>query len=362
MKNKKPMNFRSGMIIVVLVISIGISSFFIALKFFDEKISEYEIAVSHAKGFKAFLLARAGMQGGIGALKKIPEEVLYQSGIAFNPPPVPMGEGIIFYKIIPEDGKINVNYLIRAYDQQPNLRMMEIVQKLYEQLGIPKEKIFALMDWIDENSDEMGGGAEIAYYSSLNPPRKIKNNPLYTLSEITSIKGYDRKLVYESLKPLDYDKNNSQDFLSEEEKILVTDSDFILSNNLTAYLPFRDTMDERININAAPFFVVMSLSEYMTRQAAMKLLKHKIENGGYIKELKDIEKFPEFQAKTANGFTLYSELAGDGTEISGGRVKTKGEVYKIIGVGSIGKSKKVIRRVTALFDLTNDQILFYSED
>ncbi|MCB1141810.1 MAG: general secretion pathway protein GspK [Leptospiraceae bacterium] len=350
---------RKGMIIIILVMSVGTASFFTASKFFDERAAEYKIATTNAKGFRAFLLARAGMQGGLGALKKIPEEALYQSGIAFNPPPVPLGGGMIYYKIIPEDGKININYLVKTYDQQPNLRVMEMIQKLYEQLGIPKEKIFAVVDWIDENNDETGGGAEIAYYSSLNPPRKIKNAPLYNLSELTSIKGYDRALVYESLKPADYDKNNSQDFLSDEEKILVTDSDFILSNNITAYLPYKDTSDERININAAPFYVLMSLSEFMTRAAAMRLLKFKIERGGYVKELKDLEKFAEFQVKTASGFTLYNELAGDGTSISGGRVKTKGEIFKIIGVGKVGST---VRRVTSLFDLTNDQILFYSED
>ena len=350
---------KNGMIIIMLVVSIGSASFFTSITYFKEMATEYEISKTNAQGYKAFLLARAGMQGGLGALKKIPEEVLYQSGIAFNPPPVPLGNGTIFYKISPEDGKININYLIRAYDQQPNLRVQEMLQKLYEQLSIPREKIFPIMDWIDENSEEIGNGAEIFYYNGLKPPRKIKNGPLYTLSELTSVKGYNRKLIYESLKSSDYDKNNSKDFLTEEEKLLVTDLDFVLSNNITAYLPYRDTSDDRININAAPYHVVMSLSEYMTKQAAMKLLKFKLEKGGYIKELKDIEKFAEFQTKTASGFTLYSELAGDGTAVSGGRVKTKGEIYRIVGVGKFGKA---MRRVTCLFDLPNDQILFYSED
>lgn len=359
MKQSDLLVTRRGMIIILLVVSIGSASFFTSSSYFKEMAMEYEIARTQASGFKAFLLARAGMQGGLGALKKIPEEVLYQSGIAFNPPPVPLGNGTVFYKISPEDGKININYLVRAYDQQPNLRVQEMLQKLYEQLGIPREKIFPIMDWVDENSEEMGSGAEAFYYSGLTPPRKIKNGPLYTLSELTSIKGYSRNMVYESLKPKDYDKNNSKDFLSEEEKLLVTDLDFVLSNNITAYLPYRDTSDDRINLNAAPYHVIMSLSEYMTKQAAMKLLKFKLERGGYIKELKDIEKFPEFQTRTAGGFTLYNELAGDGTAVSGGRVKTKGEIYRVIGVGKFGKAT---RRVTCLFDLPNDQILFYSED
>ncbi len=352
-------NRRSGAIIILLVMGIGTSAFITANQYAKDRMMEYKIAKSNAEGFRAFLLARAGMQGALGALKKIPEEALYQSGIAFNPPPVPLGGGTIYYKLSPEDGKFNINYLVKSYDQQPNLKMLEMLHRLYEQLGLQREKLSPIIDWIDENSEETGGGAEIFYYNALKPPRKIKNGPLYSLSELTSVKGYDRKIVYESLKPKDYDKNNSKDFLSEEEKLLLTDNDFVLSNNITAYMPYKDTNDERINVNSAPYHVLMSLSDFMTKQAVMKILRFRLEKGGYIKDFKDLEKFPEFQVKTTAGFTLYNELAGDGSAVSSGKIKTKGEIYRIIGVGTIGKT---VRRVTMLFDLPNDQVLFYSED
>lgn len=362
--------------VVMLVVALGSSSFVVANKHFEEKLAEYRVAKSQADGYRAFLLARAGMQGAIGALKKIPEEILYQSGIAFNPPPVPLAGGTIYYRMNPEDGKINLNNLVKSYDQSPNLRVQEMMHRLYEQFGIPSEKITYIIDWIDENNE---GIAESTYYATLKPPRKVKNGPLYTLSELTSIRGYDRKLVYESLKPPDYDKNYSKDFLSEEERVLVTDADFILANNLTVYIPYKDTGDDRININAAPYHVLMSLSDFMTRQAALRILKFKIEKGGYIKEIKDLEKLPEFQVKTTDGFTLYSELTGEQPSqtnptakdttpqkniqsditLYGGRVKTKGEIYRIVGVGQVGKA---VRRVTCIFDLPNDQVLFYSED
>jgi general secretion pathway protein K len=368
---------RQGAMIIVLVISIGTSGLLIANNFAKEKLMEYKVAEAQAKGFKAFLLARAGLQGAIGALKKIPEEILYQSGIAFNPPPVPLAGGTIFYKMYAEDGKININNLVKTYDQSPNLRIQEMMYRLYEQMGIKRENISYLIDWIDDNNE---GNAEVNYYSGLKPPRKIKNGPLYTLSELTSVRGYDTKIVYGSLKPADLDKNTSKDFLSEEEKLLVTDNDYVLSNNITAFIPYKDTGDDRININSAPYHVLMSLSDFMTRSAAMRILKYKIEKGGYIKELKDLEKFAEFQAKTGDGYTLFNELVGESSSspqqnptskntsanpndqqlsIYGGRIKTKGEIYKITGVGMYKNSS---RRVTCLYDLPNDKILFYSED
>ena len=375
--------------ILFLVAAIGGSSFVIANQYAGDRMIDFKIAKANADGFKAFLLARAGLQGGIGALKKIPEEILYQSGIAFNPPPIPMAGGTIYYRISAEDGKFNINDLVKSYDNLPNLKVQEMLTKLFEQLGIPRERIFPIIDWIDDNSEEMGGGAETYYYTNLKPPRKIKNTPMYSLSELTALKGWDRKLVYESLKYPEKEKNVSKDFLSEEEKLLVTDSDYVLSNNITAYLPFKDTGDDRININAAPYYVLMSISEFMTRQAVMRILKYKLEKGGYIKEINDLKNFAEFQIKTtstgstpssnsqsgqsgqgqppppsnqgaqAPALTLFDEIAGTGSAVSTGRVKTKGEIYRVVGVGTVGTAT---RRVSCIFDLTNDQILFYSED
>ncbi|TGN18547.1 type II secretion protein [Leptospira idonii] len=346
--------------ILILIMALGTASLFTASKFFQDAATEYQIARTQADGFKAHMLAKAGFMGAVGALKKIPEEVLYQSGLALDPPPIPLGGGVIYYTMSPEDGKININSLVKIYDDQPNQRAIEMMSRLFYQFTLKREMIFPIIDWIDENHQETGGGAEQYYYSRLKPPRKIKNAPFYSLSELLNVKGFDRAIVYESLKPKDYDKNNSADFLTDEERALRSDKDYVLSNNITAYLPHGDSYDDRININTAPYFVLMSLSDFMTKQAAMKILKLKLQKGGYIKELKDLETEPEFQVKTSGELTLYKELAGEGTEVSGGRIKTKGEVYKITGVGII--KEKVIRKVTGIFDLTNNQMLYYTED
>jgi len=346
--------------VLMLITALGIASSVTALKFFQDAATEYQIARTQADGFRAHMLAKAGFMGAVGALKKIPEDVLYQSGLALDPPPIPLGGGVIYYTMSPEDGKININSLVKIYDDQPNQRAIEMMSRLFYQYGLKREMIFPILDWIDENHQETGGGAEQYYYSRLKPPRKIKNAPFYSLSELLNVKGFDRATVYESLKPKDFDKNNSKDFLTEEERALRSDKDYVLSSNVTAYLPYGDSYDDRININTAPYFVLMSLSDFMTKQAAMKILKLKLQKGGYIKELKDLEKEPEFQVKTSGELTLYKELAGEGTEVSGGRIKTKGEVYKITGVGII--KDKVIRKVTGIFDLTNNQMLYYTED
>jgi len=346
--------------VLILIMALGAASLFTSGKFFQDAATEYQIAVSEGDGFRAHMLAKDGFTGALGALKKIPEEILYQSGLALDPPPIPLGGGVIYYTMSPEDGKINVNSLVKIYDDQPNQRAIEMMSRLFYQFGLRREMIYPIVDWIDENHQETGGGAEQYYYSRLKPPRKIKNAPFYSLSELLRVKGFDRATIYESLKPKDLEKNTSRDFLTDEERALLSDKDYVLSNNLTAYLPFGDTYDDRININTAPYFVLMSLSDFMTKQAALKILKLKLQKGGYLKEVKDLELEPEFQVKTTGDLSLYKELAGEGTDVSGGRIKTKGEVYKITGVGII--KEKVVRKVTGIFDLANNQMLYYTED
>ncbi|WP_196219168.1 type II secretion system minor pseudopilin [Leptospira borgpetersenii] len=351
--------FKKGFMVVILVMAIGTASFYTATEFGELSLGELRVAQANADGFRALLLAKAGFQGALGALKKIPEEYLYKSGIALNPPPLPLGGGTIYYKISSEDGKINLNSLLNQDDNQQNLRSVEMLSRLFDQFGIKREKLFPIFDWLDTDLQEVGGGAEDGYYSSLKPPRKNKNSFMYSLSELVSVKGFDREMVYGSLKPPDFDQKYSKAFQSDEERALIGDSDFVLANNVTAYIPSGQSSDDRINLNGAPYFVLMSLSDFMTKQAAMRILKFKLERGGFIKELKDLEKFQEFQIPTAGGLTLYKELAGEGTDVSGGRVKTKGEIFRIVAVGQV---KNTVRRITGIFDLTNNQMLYYMED
>ncbi|TGK08683.1 type II secretion protein [Leptospira fletcheri] len=363
---------RRGAIVILLVAGIGMAAITTTLDFADRTISEYKISKGEMSGFRALLLAKAGFQGGLGALRKIPEEQLYKSGLGLNPPPVPLGGGFIYYKLQGEDGKINLNSVFNADTKDINLRNQEMAQRLLERLGLKRELLTPLIDWIDDDSQ---GNTEASYYEKLVPPRKIKNGYLYSLSELTSVKGFDPKIVYGSQKPADYAEKYSKEFMSEEEKVLMNESDFVLANNYTAFVPYQRNYDDRINLNAAPYFVLMSLSDFMTRQAAMKILKLKIQKGGYLKDTKDIENLPEFQVPSVGGITLYKELAGEGTDVSGGRIKTKGEIFRITAVGEVSmdtgrqseepssKSGKIaVRRITGIFDLTNNMMLYYRED
>ncbi|HMU82968.1 MAG TPA: type II secretion protein, partial [Leptospiraceae bacterium] len=128
-------------------------------------------------------------------------------------------------------------------------------------------------------------------------------------------------------------------------------------------------MEDKINVNAARYHTLMALSESMSREAVLALFKYRRQKGGYIKELGDLRNLPEFQRKTPADITLFDELAGNAGKLAG-LLKTEGEIYRIVGVGTItsGSSSSdnakgaVIRRVTALYDKNNNKVIYYSED
>ena len=347
---------RNGAMAIILVFAIATASFFMVNRFNEECMYEYRIALTRANGYQASLLAKAGLQGAISAIDNIPVEILYKTGIAFNPPPIPIGPGEVSYLIRPEDGKLNINTIVNLFDDEPNYKAMDIFSRLFEQLGHDKNLLFAVVDWIDTNSQPMGGGAESVWYGSQSPPVEIKNGYLYSLTEMMSIRGFDRDTLFVAKR----DEKEESSFLSEEEKIMINSEDFILSSNITAYMDEGEMLDEKININAAPYFVLMSLSDFMTREAVLRIIKLRLENNGYIKNLTTLQNYPEFKINTTANLTLYDELAGGGSDVSRGRIKTTSDVYRITGLGRV--NNKVVRSVSVLYNVKNRKIIYYTED
>ncbi len=371
MKILKKFKLRKGSAIILLVFAMGISSLTIALKFWNEIQDEYAANQTLTEGYRAHLLALAGFQAGIAAVQSVPEEFLFQTGIALNPPDIEIGEDckpkcFIRYSIQPEDGKLNVNFLVRKVDDMPDETHRNILIRLFAAFRIPQDNIDSLIDWIDQNETTEGKGAERSYYESLNPPQKIKNYFIYTLPEILYIKGFFPEMIFSSRAPTGWEEEQKQlAFLTEDEKNLLTKDDWILANNITAYLP-SDIDTGKININAARYHVLMSLSDSMTRKAVLEIFQLRNKENGYIKDLKKLEALPSLQVTTPSGVTLYEELVGKGGQLTG-MLKTEGEIYRITGIGTIlpangDFNRAIIRKVWGLYDKRMRKIIFYYEN
>lgn len=364
-------HLRYGSAIILLIFAMGLSSLTIALKFWNDIQDEYASARTLTEGYRAHLLALSGFQSGLSAILTVPEEYLFQAGLALSPPDIDVGNDckpkcFVRYSIQPEDGKININYLVRKIDDQTDETYKNILTRLFTTFKIPLDNLDALIDWIDQNDTTEGNGVERSYYESLTPPQKIKNYFLFSLPEIIYIKGFTPDMVFLNRAPEGWEEEQKElAFLTEDEKTLLTKDDWVLANNITAYLP-SESDSGKINLNAARYHVLMSLSDSMTRQAVLEIFKLRNKEGGYIKDLKLLQNLPSLQIQTPAGVTLYEELVGKGGTLTG-MLKTEGEIYRITGIGTIvpadgNTSKAIIRTVWGLYDKKMRRLIYYQED
>jgi type II secretory pathway component PulK len=85
-----------------------------------------------------------------------------------------------------------LTYCVR--DEQGYFNVNRSDPAAWENFGISREHLAAILDWIDEDDDTGPGGAESDFYSRLPSPYVAKNGPCTALKELLLIKGVDRKL------------------------------------------------------------------------------------------------------------------------------------------------------------------------
>jgi general secretion pathway protein K len=155
-------------------------------------------------------------------------------------------DGYFNLPIEDESGKIQINRLVAgsAFNEDIKGLMMRLLMQ--PEFGLDEKKagelLDAVKDWIDKDDETTGsGGAESAYYRTLDKPYAVKNGPLDCIEELLMIKGVTKSLYYGT---------------SETPG---------LNRLLTVY------GDGRININTAPKSVLRALSKDMDMEAVEKM-------------------------------------------------------------------------------------------
>ncbi len=328
-------------------------------------------------GYRARQLARAGMEAGILTLRGVPEELIYTLGIVANPPRLLIAQSCndekactkyyLSYSLQPEDGKLNLNLLVNASDELDN-GYFNIFSRLFSSLKIDIETLGAIIDWIDQNGYLSSFGAEKEYYLGLNPPRKIKNNYMFHFSELSAIKGFTRELLYSSRPSATWENDRKNRASSSElENLLLQNEDWILANNVTAYLPRTLQGTEKVSINAARYHVLQSLSSVMGTREVRAIFNLRQRKEGYIKNKSDVESLPELKRLGELGSVpLSQELFGTGN--LSGYLKTNNQFWRITGIGYIvigtdnNEKSLAIRKITGLWDKNSNEFIYYSED
>jgi len=175
---------------------------------------------------------------------------------AIQLPPLPVEGGSIQGTITDLHSCINVNTLIKngAVDATTKTRLSQ----LFRNLGVKTDLTQAMADWIDKNMETTNpNGAEDGYYLNLQKPYRTANTPLYSISELRLIRGFENYKTYALVKP---------------------------------YLcAFISNGDIAINVNTASAEVLQSLSANMSKQLAADIIEQRIKQP--FNNIKEFTKF-----------------------------------------------------------------------
>lgn len=335
------------LITATLILTLTVSVALIYVRF---ALNEFRAVSTAALRERSLQLAQSGLETGILLLTRIPVDSLYDFGIFMMAPTIPLGGGSVTLSLSEESGKLNVNRLVNFFGDQTDERQLEYFQRLSVAMGIPADLWHAVVDYIDENNTPMPRGAERDEYERLVPPRRIKNGRMQSLEELLFIPGFDQRLVFEDIRSEDKKKNQTTG-LSDIEKATLTPEDYILANNITTYLVYNaDTSNNLININSAPYHVILALSEYMTPVLARKIIAERIKRNGRLKSPADLQNIPELQIKTTGPYTVLSDLSD--------RITYDNQIYKIVADASIDSQTA---QVMGILDPNAKKLVFYSE-
>ena len=343
---------QRGFIIIMLTMSVLILSFSSALTFFGQAFREYRRASNLAEHTKAKYLAQSGIEGALLFINQLEKYGLFEQDQDL--PPIPFADSLVQIKIEDISGKLNVNQLVNSFDTSLiNNRQLDRLKRLSERLKISTDIWDAVIDWVDEDNIPQPYGYERNHYELLTPPRRIKNGWIHSLEELLLIPGFSRNLLFSDLRTQD-EIRNFRDFLeTEEEQYIIKEEDFILANNLSYQMPGEpnDLDTDWVNINKAPYLVILSLSDKMTPEMAKAILKKRLELGELDEEsLRSVvPKVPEEMFKLDNSGSDLGAPIG---------IKYKGDLYNITTTASIGNQSA---QIVITFDKRQRAILSYSE-
>ena len=109
-------------------------------------------------------------------------------------PPFPVEGGMVRARVEDLQGRFNLNRLGAETDSNGPANL--IFRQLLKNLGLPDNLGPAVADWIDEDNDPRPvDGAEEDYYTRLDPPYRIANQPLADVSELLLVKGFTPDIV-----------------------------------------------------------------------------------------------------------------------------------------------------------------------
>ena len=301
-------NNRRGiaLIIVLLMISIIVA---ITIQWNRSTRSEVYEAANLSDGIRLRYLAESGFYAGEALLladhngfDALTEEWAKTETLSLRSEDY-FDKGSFQLSIEDEGGRIPVNGLVRGNVYNATVRdlLLRLLTGPYFRLSPDQagEVVDAVKDWIDEDNEVTGGGAEGRYYAGLDRPYAAKNAPLDCIEELLMVRGITRELFYGTAE----------------------------SPGLAACLTIFG--EGKININTAPTPILRALSAEMTDDG--------------------VEELDEYRRNGKNDLAdsaWHSRIPGAADwNIPSGLISVRSDTFRITSVGLQGRMKQ---RLTAV--------------
>lgn len=191
---------------------------------------------------------------------------------AIQIPPLPVKGGSIQGTLTDLHSCINLNNLIK--DGTVNKTTQNRLTQLITNQGITNNLTQAIIDWVDSDLLTNPDGAEDGYYLNLPTPYRTANSPIYSVTELHLIKGFEDSKIYQKISPY----------------VCAFPTGGIITS---------------INVNTASTEVLQSLSVNMTQKLAADILKHREDSPfNNLKEFKAFAKLGTIIKDTENLTTV----------------------------------------------------------
>ena len=265
---------------------------------------DLRIAGNFRNDLQALYLAKSGVNIAISYLKydlQNTETDDLTEDWAKSYPPIPVGDGFVKVMIEDENGKIDINKVVKE-DGKVDPKILESLSILFERAEVEMGILNSIIDWIDPDDDPRPEGAEDYHYGSLDPPYSCKNGLLDTLSELLMIEGVTDE-VYEKI-----------------------------SQHLTVY------SDGKININTASKEVLVCLDNGIDDGMAEVIIQ--------FREEKPFDTTDELKG-VLNDEELYSRISA--------LITVQSNAFSVVSIGQVERVEKMIRTI---IDREGDQISY----
>lgn len=107
----------------------------------------------------------------------------YADGVPAAADEIPLGDGTYSWRVIDEDGLVNLNKAERPV-------LAQLLQQCGMNAGADRDTVVdSILDWRDANREHRLNGAEEDYYRGLAPPYSCKDGPFDVVDELLLVRG-----------------------------------------------------------------------------------------------------------------------------------------------------------------------------